>query len=277
MAGLLTAAGVSINTVAAASDAGVTVTETNGSTDVAEGGTTDTYDVVLDSQPAADVSPGSEVSTEKSKLVFTPLNWDTPQTVTVSAVDDAQNENAHQGSIVHTASSVDPNYDGIAVCDVTVSITDNDLPAELEGPLTNVDQENETLSVMGLTVDASDAAFVTPTAEGLTLSDMEGESFPGRGSTPGFLDGTATVVGTTADTGGEVVADKVIAIVAENVIVGTVTKNTIPSGGSLDDGTLEVQGMKANPINDDRLPLEATIEDTGLEVDLGSTDVATRS
>lgn len=273
LAGLLSGTALVSNTATAVTDPGVTVTESGGSTSVSEAGGTDSYDVVLDSPPLADVeidvAPGPELSTDRSQLVFTPLNWSTPQTVTVSAVDDAAIEKAHTGSITHTASSTDPNYDGIDVRDLTVSIADNDLPAELEGPLTNVDQQNETASVMGMTCDISGATIHTPTAT-ITPADLEGAPFPGRGDTPGFLDGTATAVGTTAQSGGQVVADTLEVIVAENVIVGTVTENTIPRGGTLNDGTLSVQGTVANPLNDDRLPLHATIADTGLLVDLGS-------
>lgn len=129
-----------------------------------------------------------------------------------------------------------------------------------------VDQEEETVTVMGITANVSSASFHSPTAE-LTLSDLEGDPFPGRGSTPGFLDGTAITLGSATDAGGQPVAHDVTAIVAENVVVGPVTANTIPEGGSLSDGTFAVQNMEAHAIGDDRLPLVAELEGTGLEVD----------
>ena len=73
--------------------AGFTVVEIGGSTEVDESGTTDTFTVVLDAQPASDVvitvvsSDTGEV-TVNSPLTFTPANWDTAQTVTVTGSDD---------------------------------------------------------------------------------------------------------------------------------------------------------------------------------------------
>ena len=73
--------------------AGFTITQTGGSTSVAETGTTDTFAVVLTAQPASDVvltvtSSDTGEATVNSPLTFTPLNWNTAQTVTVTGVDD---------------------------------------------------------------------------------------------------------------------------------------------------------------------------------------------
>lgn len=62
-----------------------------------------------------------------SVLTFTPQNWNVPQVVTVSAVDDNVFEASPQtGTVTHSADSDDQNYDGIAVADVTATIEDND-------------------------------------------------------------------------------------------------------------------------------------------------------
>jgi hypothetical protein len=110
---------------------GVTITESGGSTDVAEGGATDSFEVVLDTQPSAAVtitiSPDAQAVVTPITLVFTPDDWDMAQTVTVAAVDDEVVEGTHTGTISHSASSNDGNYDGISILDVTVHITDNDV------------------------------------------------------------------------------------------------------------------------------------------------------
>ena len=110
--------------------AGATLIQSNGSTAVTEGGAGDSYTLVLDSQPSADVTVSltvnAQLSADVSRLIFTPTNWDTAQTVSVSAVDDTVVEGNHSGSITHTVSSNDANYDGLSVASVTVSITDND-------------------------------------------------------------------------------------------------------------------------------------------------------
>ncbi|MEO1432458.1 MAG: ExeM/NucH family extracellular endonuclease, partial [Cyanobacteria bacterium J06633_8] len=109
---------------------GVTITESGGSTDIAEGGATDTYDVVLNTAPAADVTVNittdAQTSTDLASLTFTSTNWNTPQIVTVTAVDDAADEGSHTGTITHTVSSTDTDYNGITAASVTANITDND-------------------------------------------------------------------------------------------------------------------------------------------------------
>ena len=59
-----------------------------------EAGGTATFTVRLRTKPTADVtipvvsSDLTEGTTDVASLTFTPLNWDTPQTVTVTGVDD---------------------------------------------------------------------------------------------------------------------------------------------------------------------------------------------
>ena len=112
-------------------DPGVIITESSGSTNVTEGGATDSYIVVLNTQPTDDVTitinPDAQVTVDQPTLTFTNGDWDTPQTVTVIAVDDATIEGDHTSTITHIATSSDPDYDGISISDVTADITDNDV------------------------------------------------------------------------------------------------------------------------------------------------------
>jgi hypothetical protein len=114
---------------------GVTITESDGSTNVSEDGVTDSYNVVLGSQPTATVSieanPDGQTDLGAGTgnpitLNFTTVNWNSPQTVMVTAVDDAVVEGAHTSTISHSATSTDSNYNGITIANVTVNITDND-------------------------------------------------------------------------------------------------------------------------------------------------------
>jgi hypothetical protein len=108
----------------------VNITESGGSTTVTEGGATDSYDVVLNTQPSDTVTitltPDSQVTVAPNPLTFNTGNWDAPQTVTVTAVNDDVAEGTHLGEITHAASSSDTDYNGIAIVDITASITDND-------------------------------------------------------------------------------------------------------------------------------------------------------
>ena len=74
-------------------DSVFTVVETSGSTIVGEDGSTDLFSIVLNVQPSADVvftiaSSDTGEATATSSLTFTSANWDTPQNVTVTGVDD---------------------------------------------------------------------------------------------------------------------------------------------------------------------------------------------
>ncbi|MBW4453323.1 MAG: DUF4114 domain-containing protein [Nostoc indistinguendum CM1-VF10] len=113
-------------------DSVVTITETGDSTNVTEGGTDDSYSLVLSSQPSADVtiaiSNSKQIKTSTQTLTFTALNWNVAQNVTVTAVDDEVIEGEGSEAIGHTATSSDANYDGIAIASVNVGITDNDIP-----------------------------------------------------------------------------------------------------------------------------------------------------
>lgn len=110
---------------------GITVTPTVLSTN--ESGTTAKFSVVLETQPSANVTiplvngDSTEGSLDKSSLVFTSLNWDTPQFVTVTGVDDL----AVDGDIGYTvvtspAVTTDPHYSGFNAADVSVTNVDND-------------------------------------------------------------------------------------------------------------------------------------------------------
>jgi MYXO-CTERM domain-containing protein len=119
--------------------AGVSVSST--SVAVSEAGETDSYSVVLTSQPTSNVevditssslelelSSGGGVAADSIQLLFTPSNWNVPQSVTVYAIDDSDVEsNPHSDTLTHVVGSLDLKYDGISVSDVLASISDNDV------------------------------------------------------------------------------------------------------------------------------------------------------
>ena len=90
------------------------------------------YTVVLDTLPMADVTvtvaghAGTDVTPDPVSLTFTPSDWYTAQTVTVTARDDADKEN-DTVPLTHGAASTDGNYNGVGIADVAVTVTDNDL------------------------------------------------------------------------------------------------------------------------------------------------------
>ena len=137
--------------------AGVSIQQPDGSTDVEEGGATDSYSVVLDSQPTStvvvSVSADAQVASDPPTLTFTTSTWSSPQTVTVTAVADSVVEGAHTGRIKHIATGA--GYDGLVIPDVLANVTDNDTP--------------------GVTVDESFGS--TRTTEGSRVEEL---GLPGR-------------------------------------------------------------------------------------------------
>ncbi|MEQ1505583.1 MAG: right-handed parallel beta-helix repeat-containing protein, partial [Myxococcota bacterium] len=112
------------------------ITAIGGPVTTTEGGGTDTIDVVLDAAPTGSVtvpvssSNLAEATVSAVNLVFTTVNWATPQTVTVTGVDDAADDGDAAFSVVlGAAASSDPAYAGVDPDDVTGANTDDDTAA----------------------------------------------------------------------------------------------------------------------------------------------------
>ncbi|MBN1125358.1 MAG: hypothetical protein JXA82_10145 [Sedimentisphaerales bacterium] len=126
----------------------VTITESDGSTNIEEGGPSDSYTVVLDQQPTSlvyitaqpydpnnlflnDMQPGEPVV-----LTFTPDDWDVPQEITVTAVDDLLVEYDHtvlirngcDANSIDGSGAGDPAFKNGFAGYVEVHITDNEAP-----------------------------------------------------------------------------------------------------------------------------------------------------
>jgi N-acetylmuramoyl-L-alanine amidase len=117
----------------AVQSAGVTVAPTSGLI-TSEAGVTAQFTVRLNSTPTADVTipvvsgDTTEGTVSISSLTFTTSNWSTPQTVTVTGVDDA----IHDGNVAYTiilgaASSADPAYGLFDPPNVAATNSDNDV------------------------------------------------------------------------------------------------------------------------------------------------------
>jgi hypothetical protein len=100
-----------------------------------ENGSTATFQVALNVPPTADVvipistSDSTEGTASPGSLTFTSTNWNVPQTVTVTGVNDTN----YDGIVAYTivtgaAASADPNYQGMNAADVSVTNSDNDPP-----------------------------------------------------------------------------------------------------------------------------------------------------
>ena len=188
---------------------------------VGEGGT-GSYTVVLDSQPsgavtvtAASADVGA-VTVTPTVLTFTTGNWDTAQTVTVTAEqdNDADDESV---DVSYTAASTDAAYNGLAGDVVTVTVTDND--------------------DAGVTIVLA-ASLMSPVGEG------------GTGSYTVVLDsqpsGAVTVTAASADSGAVTVTPTVLTFTTGNWATAQTVTVTAEDDNDADDESVDVSYTAAS-------------------------------
>ncbi len=99
-----------------------------------ESGDKATYTLALATKPLAPVklklhsSDITEGTVEPKTMVFTPDNWNKPQTVTVTGVDDEYADKSIDYAILTKAVSVDPKYNNIDIKPIQVTNIDDDFP-----------------------------------------------------------------------------------------------------------------------------------------------------
>ena len=167
----------------AVSDAGVTVTDDETARVsimpaqlIIPEGSRDSYQVVLTSQPAHDVtiaithSGDPDIRTETGSLTFTWANWNKPQTVMVEASpdDDVSDDRAR---LVHSATSADGSYGDLILRDVRVSVRDDDSAGVRITPtnLSITEGASRTYSVV-LTSKPSDAVVLAVSSNNSDLT-----------------------------------------------------------------------------------------------------------
>ena len=172
--------------------AGFSIVESSGSTSVVESGTTDTFAVVLNSQPLTDVvltvvsGDAGEATVDVATLTFTASNWDTSQTVTVTGVDDPAVDGSQATTITLSVDdgNSDDAFDPVAEQTVSVTTTDNDSAgfsiAESSGSTSVVESgttdtfavvlTSQPLTDVVLTVVSGDAGEATVDASTLTFT-----------------------------------------------------------------------------------------------------------
>jgi len=162
----------------------VLITQSNGSTEIGEDGTTDSFEVVLTGFPIDDVvvniTPDSQVDLgngigQPIALNFTPENASTPQIVTVEAVDDDVVEGEHLSNISYIVNSNDPLYAGLGG-EINVDIADNDNPTVSLKAVGNGSEQSIIPGVFQLALDhpaSSQGLTVNYTVSNSTILDLE--------------------------------------------------------------------------------------------------------
>ena len=142
------------------------LTESAASTDVVEGGFTDTYSVSLSTQPTNTVVviPGgaspAQFTYSPSSVTFSTTNYDVPQVITVTANDDSTVEGYHTALITHTITGYNnlpspyifTNREQAAPTSITANINDNDGNVAIveSGTSTHTVRSGETLPGIAL-------------------------------------------------------------------------------------------------------------------------------
>jgi hypothetical protein len=109
----------------------IEIIESGGSTHVLEGSNGDSYSLKLSIQPTATVvislGSDSQLNVSPNAVSFSPDNWDLPQSILVTPVDDSEIEGDHYGYISHSISSEDGFFNSYSISDLAVAISDNDV------------------------------------------------------------------------------------------------------------------------------------------------------
>jgi probable HAF family extracellular repeat protein len=250
--------------------AGIRVRPTPGLITTEAGGTVQ-FAVKLNSQPTADVtipiasSDTTEGIVSASSLTFTPDNWNTYQTVTVTGVDDP----VYDGNIAYKvltgpAVSADPAYNGLTGADLSLTNLDNDLPTILKINSVTVTEGNSGSVAAVFTVTRSGPTDMTTTVNYSTTTNIvgagalatAGSDFTTASGTLTFAPGETThtitvwVIGDTA-----LEPDETFGVTLSNPVNGIIS-------GGLGLGTI---------LNDDVLPALAISDVTQVEGNSGTT------
>ncbi|MDB4972743.1 MAG: hypothetical protein JWN48_1084 [Myxococcaceae bacterium] len=130
-----------------------------------EGGRPASFTLSLNSRPTANVTVAissvtpAQATVSPASMIFTPDNWNAPQKVTITAVDDSLADGPQTVTIdLAAATSPDSRYDGKKPDSVSVSVLDNDSPG------LNVDPADLTTSESGAAGAFTVALYSKPTA-----------------------------------------------------------------------------------------------------------------
>ena len=156
-------------------------------------GATGTYTVRLNTRPTGNVTVtpsktgSSDVTFSPTSLSFRRNNWNTPQTVTVTAAQDSDAVD-DSATIAHTVAGADYGTHSVSAGSVTVTVGDdeaggNNLPTSRSGRVTATEDTAFTLS-------ASNFAFFDGDS-GATLASVKITDLPAAGKGTLALDGTA--------------------------------------------------------------------------------------
>ena len=170
----VTAAEVEV-TITEDDTAGVTVS--TDAVEVPEGGS-QSYTIVLDTEPTANVTvaiqvpENADIAVDVTELTFTAEDWNAPQTVTVTAAEDADAVADDPVTITHAVSGGD--YDAVTIASIEVTITEDDTPTLTIADANATEGDEEIIFTMRLNVASSLEVTVDwTTADGTATQDAD--------------------------------------------------------------------------------------------------------
>lgn len=173
-----------------------------------EAGTTDTFTVRLSTQPTHDVviafaSSDTTEATVASPLTFAPGNWNTPQDVTVTGVDDVAVDGDIAYTITGVATSDDTNYHGLTTAVVAGSNADNDVAPAPAGDNT-AEEDGNTFNDVGTldseTIEAINTLVALEITQGTSAGTFSPSQVVSRWQMALFLTRQLTAHGVTLPT-----------------------------------------------------------------------------
>lgn len=170
--------------------AGVALRESAGTTTVAEGGDGDDYQIVLLSEPTAEVTVNLNadpaLSVEPATVTFTAADWSTPRRIAVSAVQDRVAHGTHLAAIGHASQSGDPAYASLSIGTVVATVSDDDVagitlsaPEALtareggDGASYTLSLTSQPLDTVAIAIDAGADLVAEPASVNFTADDWE--------------------------------------------------------------------------------------------------------
>jgi large repetitive protein len=280
--------------------AGITVDPMYG-TIVEETGTTATYTVVLNSQPSGNVlidtasSDTGELTVSPPQLTFTTSNWNTPQTATVTGIDDNIDDGTVNANVTNTpnAGSADVTYRSVGAATVVASTRDNDtagITIALTGGSNSVTEPNTTDTftmvldseptgnvVINVTSSDTSEATVSPSSATFTAGNWNTPQTVTMTAANDFIvDGTLTSIITLEVNDGST-ADSVYDAVDNTTTPVTTTDddslgiNASPSSASINEGATSTIGVTLNAQPSANVVLDLTLSNSNE----ASIDVAT--
>ena len=135
--------------------------------DVTEAGTTATFNISANTEPTSPVvialrsSDSTEFSVNVASVLITPANWQTPQAVLVTGIDDTLLDGLQIGSIItDAAQSTDTRFNGINAADVIARNADNEVPSIIVEPVTVTTSERGPAQQFVVRLNAAPTASV---------------------------------------------------------------------------------------------------------------------